>query len=369
MRLRKTILWALAGVLVVAVLVLFLRGDFRNASKYAKYTDSFFDTFDTVITVVAYTGSEQDFRKSFESIHTRFQELHKLYDIYNGYEGLNNVRTINENAGKQPVKVSREIIDLILFSKDWYERTGGRTNIAMGAVLRIWHDYRQAGMDDPENAEVPPMEDLMDASLHTDISKVVVNEEEGTVYLEDPRMSLDVGAVAKGFATELVAGEMEEQGMESVLLSSGGNIRAIGKPLDGERERWGIGIQDPDASVFSDEEGLLDVIFVRDASVASSGGYQRYYVVDGKVLHHIIDPDTLMPAEYYQAVTVRTPHAGVADFLSTTLFLLPYDQSSALAESLEGVDALWVMPDGEIRVTQGMEKIMRSKGASGARAE
>ncbi|HHY44607.1 MAG TPA: FAD:protein FMN transferase [Firmicutes bacterium] len=368
MRLRKTLTWAAAGVLVVLALVLIVRGNLRTRTKHAKYTDSFFDTFDTVITVVAYTETEEEFRAAFERIHARFQELHKLYDIYNSYEGLNNVRTINENAGVQPVKVSREIIDLILFSKDWYARTGGRTNIAMGAVLRIWHDYRQAGMDDPESAELPPMERLQDASLHTDLSKVIVNEEEGTVYLEDPRMSLDVGAVAKGFATELVARELEQAGMESVLLSSGGNIRAIGKPLDGQRERWGIGIQDPDSSIFSDEEGLLDVVFVRDASVATSGGYQRFYVVDGKTFHHIIDPDTLMPSDYYRAVTVKTGHAGVADFLSTTLFLLPYERSSALAESLDGVDVLWVMPDGEIRVTQGMEKIMKSKGATGARA-
>jgi thiamine biosynthesis lipoprotein len=369
MRLRQIITWAVVGLVALAALAVFLRGDLRTATKYAKYTDSFFDTFDTVITVVAYTGSEEDFRESFERVHRRFQELHRLYNIYESYEGLNNMRTINENAGVRPVKVSREIIDLILFSKDWYARTGGRTNIAMGAVLRIWHDYRQAGMYDPEGAEVPPVEALADAALHTDIDKVIVDEDEGTVYLEDPRMSLDVGAVAKGFATELVARELEAEGMESVLLSSGSSIRAIGKPLDGERERWGIGIQDPEASIFSDEEGLLDVAFVRDASVGSSGGYQRYYVVDEKILHHIIDPETLMPGEYYQAVTVKTDHAGLADFLSTTLFLLPYDAGSALAESLEGVDALWVMPDGEIRATQGMEKIMRSKGASGARAE
>ncbi|MGI6661881.1 MAG: FAD:protein FMN transferase [Bacillota bacterium] len=367
MRLRKTLTWAAAGLLVVLGLLFIARG-FWTGTKYAKYTDSFFDTFDTVITVVAYAQSEQDFRTAFERIHERFQELHKLYDIYNSYDGLNNVRTINENAGRQPVKVSRELIDLILFSKDWYARTGGRANIAMGAVLRIWHDYRQAGMDHPESAELPPMERLLDASLHTDLDKVIVNEEESTVYLEDPRMSLDVGAVAKGFATELVARELEQAGMESVLLSSGGNIRAIGKPLDGERERWGIGIQDPGASIFSDEEGLLDVVFVRDASVAASGGYQRYYVVDGKVYHHIIDPDTLMPSDYYQAVTVKTEHAGVADFLSTTLFLLPFEDSRALAESLEGVDVLWVMPDGEVRTTPGMEEIRRSSGASGARA-
>lgn len=363
---RKRLVWTAVLVGTLA-LDFFIRGVLTP--KYAKYADSFFDTFDTVITVVAYTESEEEFRTLFERVHSRLKELHNLYDIYNTYEGLNNIRTINQNAGKQPVRVSREIIDLIRFAKDWYARTGGRTNIAMGAVLRIWHDYRQAGMDDPENAKLPPMDNLVQAALHTDIDKVIVDEEESTVYLEDPLMSLDVGAVAKGFAIELVARELEEAGHKSVLLSSGSSIRAIGKPLDGERERWGVGIQDPQGSIFSDDEGLLDVIFVRDASVATSGGYQRYYVVDGKRYHHLIEPDTLMPADYYQAVTVIADHSGAADFLSTTLFLLPYEQSRALADSLEGVEALWVMPDGEIRATQGMEKVMRSKGASGARAE
>ncbi|MGI6631554.1 MAG: FAD:protein FMN transferase [Bacillota bacterium] len=358
------------GLVLVALLFVAYRAYVGRGPQYTKFSDGFFDTFDTVITVVAYAKSEAEFRSFFEDFHARFKELHQLYDIYNDYPGINNVKTINDNAGIKPVKVPKEIIDLILFSKDWYERTGGQTNIAMGSVLRIWHDYRQQGTENPEAARIPPMEDLVDASLHTDLDKVIVDVENSTVYLEDPRMSLDVGAVAKGYATELVAEEFKAKGLESALISSGGNIRAIGKPLDGVRERWGVGIQNPDAPVFSDgEENLLDVVFITDAGIASSGGYQRNYVAEGRVLHHLVDPKTLMPADYFQAVTVKTSHAGVADFLSTAIFLLPYEESRALAESLEGVDVIWVMPDGEIRATPGMEKIMRSKGATGAKAE
>ncbi|MBE3519523.1 MAG: FAD:protein FMN transferase [Firmicutes bacterium] len=332
--------------------------------RYQKYTDSFFDTFDTLVTVVAYTRNEQEFRSYFEKIHARFQELHRLYDIYNTYPGINNIKTINDNAGVKPVVVPKEIIDLIKFSKDWYNRTGGKTNIAMGSVLRIWHEYRQQGLDDPSNAKIPPMEELLRASRHTDMSKVIVDEEKSTVYLADKEMSLDVGAVAKGFATELVAREMEAAGLKSALISAGGNVRAIGKPLAGHRQRWAVGIQDPAKSILPSEDNLLDIIYISGGSVATSGGYQRYYIVDGKILHHLIDPATLMPADFYRAVTIFADDAGVADFMSTAAFLLPYEESRALVESLPGVEALWVMPDGEVRVTPGMRAIMQSHGVS-----
>lgn len=359
-------------LLTVVLLVVLLAGALAiyqaTSWKYEKYSDSFLDAFDTVTVLVAYTRNEEEFDSYFTRIHQRFQELHHLYDIYREYPGINNIKTINDNAGIKPVKVDDEIIDLILFAKEWYHQTHGKTNIAMGAVLSIWHKYREAGRNDPELAELPPMEELKAALQHTDIDKVIVDKENGTVYLTDSKMRLDVGAVAKGYATELVAKEMATQGLKSAMISAGGNIRAIGKPLDGIRERWGVGIQDPSASIFS-EDGLLDVVFINNASVVSSGDYQRYYMVDGRPFHHLIDPVTLMPADYYRTVSVVAADSGVADFLSTELFLLPFAESKALAESLDGVNALWVMPDGKVEATPGMRRIMRSQGASGADRE
>jgi thiamine biosynthesis lipoprotein len=238
----------------------------------------------------------------------------------------------------------------------------------MGSVLKIWHDYREAGMADPQSARIPPMEDLREAAKHVDIGKVVVDAQKSTVYLEDKYMSLDLGAVAKGYATEVVAKEMIAGGLKSAVISSGGNVRTIGKPLDGVRERWGIGIQDPAKSILTEEENLLDVVFINDASVVSSGDYQRYYVVNNQVMHHLIDPKTLMPGNYYHAVTVVTPDSGVADFMSTTLFLMPLEESMDLAKNL-GVDAVWVMPDGKIEMTEGFRAIAKSNGATGAKAK
>ncbi len=356
----------IAAVALLAATLLYFVMSRRD--RYTKFTDTFFDTFDTAITVVAYTKTEAEFDTYFAAIHERFLELHKLYDIYTSYEGLNNARTVNQNAGLGPVTVDKDLLDLIMFSKEWHGRTGGLTNIAMGSVLRIWHEYREAGIADPESAQLPPEADLRDAARHTDIGKVIVDVEKSTIYLDDQEMSLDLGAVAKGYATEVVAREMEAAGLKSAILSSGGNVRTIGKPLDGVRERWGVGIQDPSKAIFTDEENLLDVVFLNDGSVVSSGDYQRYYVVGEERVHHIIDPKTLQPASYFRAVTVVTPDSGIADFMSTTLFLMPMQEGRDLAKKV-GVDAIWVSPDGTVDMTDGFARIAKSQGASGAKAE
>ncbi|MBU5675348.1 FAD:protein FMN transferase [Alkaliphilus sp. MSJ-5] len=357
------------GIIVIIVISLLAGCQISEEKTYNKYSDSFFDTFDTLVQVVGYTETEEQFNSYVEKMKSRFQQLHKLYDIYNNYEGINNVKTINDNAGIKPVKVDKEIVDLIVFAKDWYSRTGGQTNIAMGSVLRIWHDYRQEGEYDPENAKLPPMEELIAASKYTDIDDVVVDIEKSTVYLAEKNMSLDVGSIAKGYAVEVVAKEIMEEGFTSGIISGGGNVRVLDKPLDGVRERWGIGIQNPNKSIVSDEDNILETIFINNASVVTSGDYQRYYIVDEKPMHHLIDPKTLMPGEYYRAVTVVAEDSGVADFLSTAVFLMPYEESRNLVNSFDDVEAIWVMQDGTVEATDGMKKIMKSQGATGAKTE
>lgn len=352
--------------MLVCMLLPMATGCTPQQTAYQKYQYEFYDTFDTVVIVLAFTHSQEEFDALSDTVHNRMLELHQLFDIYHNYEGINNIKTINDNAGIQPVKVDAQIIDLLKQAKQWDETTDGIVNVAMGSVLKIWHDYREAGMLDEATAELPPQDALEEAVQHTDINRVVIDEAASTVYLDDPDMRLDVGAIAKGYAVEAVADELIAQGYDSVLLSGGGNVRAIGAPKDGERDKWSVGITDPEIStdLIVQQQKLLDVAYVNDMSVVSSGGYERFYMVDGVPYHHLIDPRTLYPANYYQAVSVLTEDSTQADALSTALFLMPPDEALAFAQSMEGVEALWVMPDDTLMYTDGIKAMLRDLGGA-----
>ncbi len=233
----------------------------------------------------------------------------------------------------------------------------------MGSVLSIWHDYRDKGINSPEKAEIPPLEMLKEAMKFTDINKVIINDDNNTVYLEDKNMRLDVGAVAKGYATEIVANELINKGYTSFIISSGGNVRTVGEPMDRSRKKWGIGIQDPDGNPNDPNEPSLDILYINDQSLVTSGDYQRQYEVDGKMYHHLIDPDTLMPAEYFRSVSIVANDSGIADFMSTTIFLTPYEEGRRLLENL-GIDAIWVMKDGTVQATGNARKVMKYMGGA-----
>jgi len=335
-----------------------------GSGGYTKYSYEFFGAFNSVTQIVGYSESEEQFEIMAKKCQARLEELHKLFDIYHNYEGINNIKTINDNAGIKPVEVRQEIIDLIQFSKEWYYKAGKVVNIALGPVLSIWHTYREEGKSDPSKAKIPDLELLKKAMENTDIEKVEVDPEKKTVFLQEKGMSLDVGAVAKGFATEILVRELQSEGFTSFIISNGGNIRTVGKPMDGKRSKWSIGIQNPDGNPLIPDDEPLDTVYIEESSVVTSGDYQRYYVVNGQRLHHLIDPNTLMPADHYRSVTVVTKDSGLADFLSSALFILPYEQSRALADSLEGVDALWVMKDGSLVATDNMKNSLKKMGGA-----
>lgn len=337
--------------------------DQNGNGDYKKYDFQFFDTFDTQIVFTEYSKSEKQFQDHSQKVHEKFTELHKLYDRYNDYEGINNIKTINDNAGKSPVKVEQEIIDLLHFSIDNSKKYKEKTNIAMGAVLELWHQSREEGIKDPKNAKIPDKVALEEAAEHIDIDKVIIDDQEKTVYLEDPEMSLDLGATAKGYATQLVIDRLKKENIESAIISAGGNVETIGKPMEEGRGKWGIGLQNPLSLDDPSAEKLFDVVFANDQSVVTSGDYQRYYTVGEDKYHHIIDPETLMPANHFKAVTVVTADSGFADFMSTTLFLLPLEEGRIMAKEA-GVEVLWFMNDHSIITTPGMDEMLKSKGAN-----
>lgn len=344
-RLYQAVTILLAVVCIVVIVMMYHR-----SGELERYEGSFMGSFDTVTTITGYAASQETFSQQMELLQEKLQHYHELYDIYNSYDGINNIKTINDAAGKEPVEVDEEIIKLLKLGKEMYETTNGQINIAYGSVLSVWHEYREQGMQDAENAKLPPKDLLEERAVHTDIEKLVIDEANSTVYLEDPEMSLDVGSIGKGYAVQRLSEYAKEIGMEHVLISVGGNVCAVGDKADGEP--WRVGIENPD---MESPESYVKAVDVADISIVTSGDYQRYYEVDGKRYCHIIDPDTGMPAEHFPSVSVMMKDSGMADALSTALFNMEYEEGLAFVESLPDVEAMWIMEDGGIRYSSGFK--------------
>jgi thiamine biosynthesis lipoprotein len=337
------------AVLLIVLISILLTGCASSTPQPERvsYTATYLTLFDTLTTIKGFAESEAEFQAMVQKIHDELEEYHQLFDIYNDYD-IPNLKTVNDSAGVAPVKVDERIIALLLDCKAYYELTNHKVNAAMGSILSLWHDARTHGINDPVNAALPDTNALLLAAEHMDFSCVVINEADSTVFITDPDVSLDVGAVAKGWAAQRVA----ENAPSGLLISVGGNVCATG-PKDESGTPWVVGIQNPDSSDY------LHTIYLTKGSVVTSGDYQRAYTVDGKSYHHIIDPDTLYPSAYWRSVTIVCEDSGLADALSTALFVLPQEEGQTLLDQC-GAMALWVCMDGTILYSPGFETLIRT---------
>lgn len=335
-----------------------------GCTKYEKGSTVFMGVFDTVIQVLSYQKNQAEFEEMTGYVKARYVELNKLYDIYNQYDGINNIYTINKNAGVQPVEVDQQIIDLLLFSKEWHDKSGGKMNVAMGSVLRVWHDVRDE-YDNYGTVTLPEDTLLQEKAQYTDISRVVIDDENNTVFITDPQVQLDVGAVAKGYATEVIADELVAMGYDNFAISAGGNVKTYGAPKD-DRKRWGIGVQNPAVDEnYVNLGGNMDMAYFNtEMSLVCSGGYQRYFVHEGRRYHHLIDPVTLYPEEVYQGVVILCPDSGVADALSTTVFLMEPAAAMELIESIPDAECVLVDIAGTVYTSSGASAWLGSRGVT-----
>ena len=313
-----------------------------------QYSATFLTVFDTVTTIVGRDVSEEAYTRKTQAVHDDLLRYHQLFDIYNEYEGLNNLKTVNDHPG-EAVAVDKAIIDLLLDCKAYYELTGGRVNAALGSVLYLWHEAREDGLNDIANAYLPDGDALAEAARHTSWDSVVIDEMNNTVTITDPGLRLDVGAVAKGWSVQRAA----ENAPEGLLISVGGNVCATG-PKDTSGTPWVVGVQDPEVG-----DNYLHTLYLTKGSMVTSGDYQRAYLVDGEIYHHIIDPDTLYPGRLWRAVTVVCPDSGLADALSTALFLLPMEEGQKLLDQCESY-AMWVDAEGNLYYSTGFQDLIRT---------
>lgn len=322
-----------ALIAVMLCIALLLTGCQSKAAEPRKQSTVVF-YFDTVVTITVYSNDE-NILSGLDEECLRYENM-----LSKTVEG-SDVWNINHANGER-VAVNEETRELILTALEFSRLSDGRFDITVEPCVALW-DFTSE-----DRGVLPDSDELAAAAEKVDWTKVDVNDE-GVLIPEG--MSIDLGAIAKGYISDRIADYFVEKGVESALLNVGGNVRTVGLKPDGSN--WRIGIQDPEGVR---DQSIVGVATLGDNAVVTSGIYERGFILDDVVYHHILDPNTGWSVQNELAgVTIVAKEACTADALSTTVFAMGLEEGSEFIENFDGVDAIFVTRDGDISWTSGLD--------------
>ncbi len=302
-------------IIILLSLILFLTGC-NNQEYYSK--NLFY--MDTVINIKIYDNDINKVNKAFTDLDNLYQ---KYEQITNFYDKNSELSKLNNNVD---INISNELWQLIKIGNDWYYKSNGLLNINIGNLTKVWHDFRE------NQDELPNVENITIDKLNIENEKITNKE-----------VSIDLGAIAKGYVTELAGNYLEENGLKYYIINAGGNVKT-GKSHKGY---YNIGIASP-----VNQNETFEIVKGENISVVTSGGYERFYEYDGVLYHHIIDPNTKYPANYMKSVTVIGKDSSECDALSTILFLMSIEEGKEFIKDYD-VDVVWFSNANEIIKSDG----------------
>ena len=291
--------------------------------------------FDTVVTITVYDKDSEDVLDACvakcEDYNARFSRTSEGSEIYE----LN-------HANGEPVTLSGDTVDLIQKGVEYSRLADGKFDITIAPLSDLWDFKNNTGT-------VPDDTAIQEAKSHIGYENVRVDG--NTVQLLDPEAAIDLGGIAKGYIADQLKAYLKEQNVSHALINLGGNVLALGgKPDDSD---YNIGIQKP----FAQNGEAITSVKIKDQSVVSSGIYERYYRVNGKLYHHILDTSTGYPVEnHLYQVTIISDISMDGDALSTTCFSLGLKKGMQLVEQTDGVEAIFVSDDGTITCSSGINR-------------
>jgi thiamine biosynthesis lipoprotein len=256
-----------------------------------------------------------------------FDRIAVLDNILSDYQAESELSLLGQKAGGPPVPVSADLFDVLRISKQFHEKTGGALDVTIAPVGRLWRRARR-------DRKLPDPQRLAEARALVDANKLVLDPERRTVQLAMPGMRLDVGGIAKGYASQAAIDVLRGLGITRALVGGAGDI-VVGDPPPDARG-WTIGIASPESSRSPETYVLLS-----NAAISTSGDSERFVVIDGHRYSHIIDPTTGKAVEERASVTVVAPDGATADALETSVYIMGPQRGLELVEKLPGVAALY----------------------------
>lgn len=321
---------------IIGLIILVLNLTACSKNIYREYSDETF-VLGTFVNITIYSDKKVN-DEIFEALFDRLYEIESLMTV--NREGSSEVENINERAGKSFVEVSKDTLYVIEEGVKYTHLTNDRFDITIGPLVKLW----DIGF---EGKSVPDQQDIESALRVVDIDAVDIDAENLSVKL-DEGMRLDLGGIAKGYAADQIALMIREYGYESAIINLGGNILTLGsKPND---QSYKIGIRDP----FKSSSTHLGIVSITDKSLVTSGVYERNFIEDDKLYHHILDTDTGYPVENeLESVSIISNQSIEADALSTGVFAMGLEEGYEFIETLKDIEAIFVTSDKKVYITSG----------------
>ena len=298
------------------------------------------ETRASMYTIVEITVSSDSQQKAKTAIDNAFGELERLAKLLNFYAEDSEISAVNRNAGNKPVRVSPETVEIIEKALYVSENTGGAFDITVGPLVRLW-DFQKKII--PDRAIVKEKLKLVG------YKHIVIDKEASTVFLKTKGIQIDLGGIIKGFAADKAVEILKQQGIKAGIVAIAGDIKTFGIRPDGGL--WKVGIQNPRQQTDKDE--ITATIAMTDMAISTSGDYERYFIIDGKRYHHILNPKTGYPADECRSVSIIAKDGSITDPFSTGIFILGAEKGIKLLEEM-GIDGIIVDKNGKIHTTPNL---------------
>src|SRR5690554_2625872 len=291
-------------------------------------------------------------------------ELDDTFNIFEDRGDENPIKKINNNSGIAPVKVSDEVIEVIktaiYVTNLSYQEEKALYDITILPVWELW-GFRDESYG--KVRDIPTPEEIEGKLDLIDYKKIIIDEENNTVFLAEEGMKIDLGSIVKGYATDKIKEYLLSKNIENAIIDVGGNIMTMGYNYYNDAP-WTVRIKTPYITYdvtdpYYDPNYNLNyyvgTLYYTDITAVTSGVYERYIVNEGKEYHHIINPSTGYPIDNdLISTTILTKDSMMADAISTTAFSLGLEEGYELVESLDSFEAIFITKDLEVYVTSGL---------------
>ncbi len=293
----------------------------------------------TIVEITMMSGDETGYDRAADSA---FKEIARLEKVFSSYDAKSDVSRISQHAG-EAVKVSPDVITVVKKCLQIARLSHGAFDPTVGAMAGIW------GFSG-EKKYVPSMKEVSKVLPLVNYRNVLVDDKAGTVTLLKKGMTLNLGGAAKGFIVKQAAKMLRENGVVRAIIKAGGDMFLVNSGNGFNNANFILGMQDP-----REKDKIFGEAFSKHGAVATSGDYERYFMIKGKRYSHILDPETGYPARRSRSATIVTDDPTIADALSTAVFVMGPKKGLELIESLDGVEGVIIGSDGFIHNSTGFK--------------